>query len=153
MRDCLYSDNTATARSLLRLYNFSHSHFCPKFSQLTATTPFNLFSRALPPLNLTSNNPGYNTSKPQPIVPKVLTRKNRDPMLEKRTVPMLIGESKEEFHVHEEKLCLNAPYFRRKPQSKRKSLEHEADRECSICQESTDVDQDSLSSSVHVNAA
>lgn len=77
-------------------------------------------------------------------MPKVLSRKKRDPMLEKRTVPMLIGESREEVHIHEELLSLNSPYFRRKLQPKRKSLEDKKDRECPICHEPMELDQDSI---------
>lgn len=77
-------------------------------------------------------------------MPKVLVRKKRDPTLTKRIVPMKIGEDKEKVRVHEEKLCLSSAYFRRMLQPKRKLLEDEADRECAICREPIDLEQDSL---------
>lgn len=74
----------------------------------------------------------------------VLVRQSRDPKLVKRNVPICIGKSKEPVYVLEDLLCLNSPYFRRRLQPKRKSLEDEANRDCSICTEDMDHDRHSL---------
>lgn len=73
----------------------------------------------------------------------VLSRREPDPKIEGRVVPIIIGTGTHNhyYFVHEDLICLNTPYFRRAIQPKRKSLENEADRDCPICLEPIDLDR------------